>query len=263
MELGLTEKTVIVTGAGSNIGRGIAHSFAKEGSNLVIADISEPDGRKVDKEVSETGVRSLFVRTDVSKPDEVESMSKKALDEFGNSDVLGNKVGWDHLGFFINKPREEWVKEVDLNFWSVINCSRAVLEPMIEQKSGAIVNISSDAGRMGEFQETVYSGCKAGVIGMTKSLAREVGRYGIRLNVVCPGATVGSPDDYGEGSMWRADDMAQFLAPEVAEKMAKAYPLRRIGTPQDIANSVLFLASDAASWITGQTLSVSGGYTMM
>jgi 2-hydroxycyclohexanecarboxyl-CoA dehydrogenase len=263
MEFGLSEKTVIVTGAGSNIGRGIAHSFAREGSNLVIADISEPDGRKVTKEVSDIGVRSLFVRTDVSKPDEVERMSQKALDEFGKIDVLVNNVGWDHLGFFINKPREEWVKEVDLNFWSVINCSKAVLEPMIEQKSGAIVNISSDAGRMGEFQETVYSGCKAGVIAMTKSLAREVGRYGIRLNVVCPGATVGSPDDYGEGSMWRADDMAQFLTPEVAEKMAKAYPLRRIGNPQDIANSVVFLASDAASWITGQTLSVSGGYTMM
>jgi len=263
MEFGLAEKTIIVTGAGSNIGRSIAHSFAKEGSNLVIADISEPDGRKVVKEVTALGVRALFVRTDVSKPEEVEAMSQKTLDEFGKIDVLVNNVGWDHLGFFINKPREEWVKEVDLNFWSLINCSKAVLEPMIEQKSGAIVNISSDAGRMGEFQETVYSGCKAGVIAMTKSLAREVGRYGIRLNVVCPGATVGSPDDYGESSMWRTDDMAKFLEPEVLEKMAKAYPLRRIGTPQDIANSVLFLASDAASWITGQTLSVSGGYTMM
>ena len=263
MELGLAEKTVIVTGAGSNIGRSIAHSFAREGSNLVIADISEPDGRKTANEITGLGVRALFIRIDVSKPDEVEAMSKKTLDEFGKIDVLVNNVGWDHLGLFIDKPREEWVKEVDLNFWSVINCSRAVIEPMIEQKSGAIVNISSDAGRMGEFQETVYSGCKAGVIAMTKSLAREVGRHGIRLNVVCPGATVGSPDDYGESSMWRPDDMAKFLAPEVLEKMAKAYPLRRIGNPQDIANSVLFLASDAASWITGQTLSVSGGYTMM
>jgi 2-hydroxycyclohexanecarboxyl-CoA dehydrogenase len=263
MEFGLAEKTVIVTGAGSNIGRSIAHSFAREGSNLVIADISEPDGRKVAKEVSEIGVHSLFIRMDVSKPDEVVSMSKKTLDEFGKIDVLVNNVGWDHLGLFINKPRDEWVKEVDLNFWSVINCTKAVLEPMIEQKSGAIVNISSDAGRMGEFQETVYSGCKAGVIAMTKSLAREVGRHGIRLNVVCPGATVGSPDDYGESSMWRTEDMAQFLTPEVLEKMAKAYPLRRIGNPQDIANGVVFLASDAASWITGQTLSVSGGYTMM
>ena len=162
MKLGLAEKTIIVTGAGSNIGRSIAHSFAKEGSNLVIADISEPDGRKVVKEVTALGVRALFVRTDVSKPEEVEAMSQKTLDEFGKIDVLVNNVGWDHLGFFINKPREEWVKEVDLNFWSVINCSKAVLEPMIEQKSGAIVNISSDAGRMGEFQETVYSGCKAG-----------------------------------------------------------------------------------------------------
>ena len=173
---------IVVTGAGSNIGRSIAHTFAREGTNVVIADVSEQDGRKVAGEVSDLGGGALFIRTDVTRPDEIEAMLKKALDEFEKIDILINNVGWDHLGLFLEKPREEWVREVDLNFWSVINCTRAVLVHMVKQKKGAIVNISSDAGRMGEYQEAVYSGCKGAVIALTKSLAREVGRYGIRLH---------------------------------------------------------------------------------
>ncbi|MDF2957266.1 MAG: NAD-dependent dehydrogenase [Candidatus Alkanophagales archaeon MCA70_species_1] len=137
---------------------------------------------------------------------------------------------------------------------------------MVEQKSGNIVSIGSDAGRMGEYMEGVYAGCKAAIIGLTKTLAREVGRYGIRLNVVCPGLTL--PKDWeqeiGEKSLWRSKEMQErFAKPEVLEKIKKAYPLRKIGTPEDVAYAVLFLASDkCAGHITGQTLSVSGGYTM-
>ena len=133
---------------------------------------------------------------------------------------------------------------------------------MLDQGSGAIVSISSDAGRMGEYREAVYSACKAGVIAMSKAVAREVGRYGIRLNMVCPGLTVPqSEEEMSSESMWH--QMQEVFTPEVLERAKRGYALRRLGTAQEVANAVVFLASDAASFITGQTLSVSGGYTMI
>src|SRR5262249_35552232 len=135
---------------------------------------------------------------------------------------------------------------------------------MITRKSGAIVSMGSDAGRMGEFREAVYGACKAGVIALTKSLAREVGRHGIRLNVGCPGMTEpSSAQDGGGVPRWAADVNRAWGTPDIQARIAKAYPLRRIGKPEDVTGAVLFLASDAAGFITGQTLSVSGGYTMM
>jgi len=165
----------------------------------------------------------------------------------------------------MEKPRDEWEREVAINFWGFVNCTRAVLDVMVARGKGAVVSISSDAGRMGEWRETVYSGTKAAIIAMSKSLAREVGPKGIRFNVVCPGFTPGRPDaagDFGGGSMWAGQQGAQFPE-ELQQKIARQYPLRRLGTPEDIAPAVLYLASDAASYVTGQTLSVSGGYTMM
>jgi len=133
---------------------------------------------------------------------------------------------------------------------------------MINQKSGNIVNISSDAGRVGEYKEAVYSACKAGTIALTKSLAKEVGKYNIRLNVICPGLTVPPIiSDIGANSMW--NDMKNTFTPDTLEKIKKTSILRKLGTPEDIANGVLFFASDAAKFITGQTLSISGGYSMM
>ena len=135
---------------------------------------------------------------------------------------------------------------------------------MIAKKSGAIVSMGSDAGRMGEFREGVYGACKAGVIALSKSLAREVGRHGIRLNVVCPGMTIPESDeDINPLSMWSQEMNKAFSTPEMQARIAKVYPLRRVGHPDDVAPAVVFLASDAARFITGQTLSVSGGYTMM
>ncbi|MBM4446723.1 MAG: 3-oxoacyl-ACP reductase FabG [Chloroflexi bacterium] len=263
MDLHLAGKTVIVTGGGSNIGRGIVLAFAKEWPNIVIADIDEVQGQKVAKEANALGGKPVVIKTDVTNVDSVTATVKKTLEQFGKIDILVNNAGWGMDRLFIEKPRAEWEKEVSINFWGVINCTRAVLDHMIEQKYGKIISISSDAGRMGEYREAVYAGCKGGVIAMSKALARELGRYGINVNVVCPGMTLPeSPEHAGELSMWKSP-MAQFLTPEVQERAAKAYPLRRLGKPQDVANLVVFLASDAASFITGQTISVSGGYTMM
>jgi len=139
---------------------------------------------------------------------------------------------------------------------------RAVLDSMTERRYGRIVSIGSDAGRMGEWREAVYSGTKAGVIAMSKAIAREVGKYGVTLNVVCPGLIVGSAETSGAQSVWSSEQLEKFT-PEAREKAAKAYPLRRLGTPEDVVPAVLLLASDRASYITGQTLSVSGGYTMI
>lgn len=263
MDLNLAGKTVIVTGGGSNIGRGIVLAFAKEKSNVVIADIDEAQGQRVAREANALGGKAIAVKTDVSDVDSVTIMVKKTLGEFGEIDILVNNVGWTIDRLFIDKPRAEWEKEVDINFWGVINCTRAVLDHMIERKYGKIISIGSDAGRMGEYREAIYAGCKGGIIALSKSLARELGRYGINVNVVCPGATVPeNPEDTGELSMWKGE-MAQIFTPEVQEKAARAYPLRRLGKPEDVANAIVFLASDAASFITGQTISVSGGYTMM
>jgi 2-hydroxycyclohexanecarboxyl-CoA dehydrogenase len=139
-----------------------------------------------------------------------------------------------------------------------------VLDGMVARRAGAIVSLGSDAGRIGEFREGVYGACKAGVIALSKTLAREVGRHGIRLNVVCPGMTMpDSDEDIGGLSMWASETNKAFATDEMRARIAKAYPLRRLGRPEDVAPAVLFLASDAAGFITGQTLSVSGGYTMM
>lgn len=262
MDLGLKGKTVIVTGGGSNIGRAIVLAFAKEGSNVVIAEIDEKQGKKVAAEANTLGGKAIVIKTDMTDHKQVEEMVKKTLEQFKTIDILVNNVGWTFDRLFIEKPREEWEKEININLWSPINSTRAVLDHMIERRYGRIVSIGSDAGRMGEYREAVYGGCKGAVIAMSKAIAREVGRYGITLNVVCPGMTLpeNPEEETGELSMMR---LAGLIPPETKEKMIKNYALRRLGTAQEVANAVVFLASDAASFITGQTLSVSGGYTMM
>ncbi|HEX6347783.1 MAG TPA: SDR family oxidoreductase [Candidatus Dormibacteraeota bacterium] len=259
MELGLSGRSVIVTGGASNIGRAIVLAFAAEGARVLIADL---DAARAQQTAVEAGSGAAVKVTDVTSWDSAQAMVADAVHRFGGVDVLVNCAGWTVDRLFVEKPREEWEKEIAIDMWGFINCTRAVLDGMIERRRGRIVSISSDAGRIGEFREAVYSGTKAGVIAMSKSIAREVGKHGITLNVVCPGFVPGRAETSGSESVWAGDQGAQFT-PEVLEKVARSYPLRRLGTAEDVAPAVLFLASDQASYITGQTLSVDGGYTMI
>lgn len=264
MELGLEGKTVIITGGAANIGRGITFAFAREKSNVVIADIDDEQAQKVAKEAEGLGGKVVGIKTDVTDYESVESTVKKALEMFGGIDVLVNNVGWVANKLFMKKPREEYDKEIKINYLGVVNCTRAVLDHMIERKAGRILNIASDSGRMGEPRESVYSGTKGAVIAFGKAIAREMGRFGITVNAICPGATIPEqPGTAGKQSMWAGDVTVEMIPPETKEKILSQYPLGRMGKPEDVANAAVFLASDAANFITGQTLSVSGGFSMM
>jgi len=256
MDVGLEGKTVIVTGAASNIGRAIALAFAQEKCNIVISDIDEEGAKLVAKRVKEYGAKALVVKTDITKPDQVEAMAKKAKDTFGSVDVLVNDAAIMQIAPFIETTYEDWQKMAAVNVFGTSLCCKAVLPYMIEQKKGAIVSIGSDAGRIGENRQAFYSGTKGHVIALTKGIAKEVGRYGIRVNCVCPGATI--PSGEAKRGFWKdAPDI------EPPPEMIKQYPLRRMSKPEDIADVVVFLASDRAGFITGQILSVSGGFSMV
>ena len=264
MNLNFEGKSVVVTGSGSNIGRAIALAFARERANVTIAEIDEGQGKKVAAEAEQLGAKAQVVRTDVTRWSDVQAMVRLVAERFGRVDVLVNNVGWTRDALFMEKTRDEWEKEVQINLWGMINCTRAVLDGMIARKGGAIVSMGSDAGRIGEFREGVYGACKAGVIALSKSIAREVGKFGVRLNVVCPGMTMPANDEeIGGLSMWQAQENRAWMTEEMRARIAKAYPLRRVARPDDVTGAVLFLASDQAGFITGQTLSVSGGYTMI
>jgi 2-hydroxycyclohexanecarboxyl-CoA dehydrogenase len=264
MDLNLKDKVVIVTGAASNIGRGIALAMAREGAKVAIADVNIDGANKVAEECLAAGAPgAIATRTDVGDWASTQAMVADVEKALGPIDVLVNNAGWVVDRLFTDKPRAEWEREVQINLWGNINCTRAVLDGMIARQAGAVVSIASDAGRIGEFREGVYGACKAGVISLAKTLARENGKHGLRFNVVCPGTTLPPEEELTENSLWASDEMKGWLKQDMKERIAKAYPLRRVGKPEDIAAAVLFLASDQASFITGQTLSVSGGYSMV
>lgn len=267
MDLGLKGKTAIVTGAASNIGKAIAVGLFEEGVNVIIADVDVEQAEKVvaDLNAKAHGNEAVFVKTDVANRQQVAEMIRRMLDKFGAIDILINNAGWTNNGLFLNKPYEDFIKEVDINLWGPINCIHALAPSMIERNYGKIISIGSDAGRVGEYQEAVYSACKAGLIALSKALAREFGKYGINLNVVCPGLTLPvDSEDAGANSLWHSESPQSkfFRDEEVLKKVVKHYPLRRHGVPQDLVPMVLLMASDKTSYVTGQTISVSGGYAM-
>jgi NAD(P)-dependent dehydrogenase (short-subunit alcohol dehydrogenase family) len=263
MDLHLQDRSVVVTGAGSNIGRAVALTFAAEGARLTLADIDADQTERVVASALKSGAgRAQFVPTDVTDLEQVESMMAAANEHQGSVDVFVNCVGWDQLMYFTDTTPEFWQKVISVNYVGVLNGTRAALRYMIPQQRGSIVAISSDASRQGEPREAVYGGVKAAINSFMKTVAKENGRAGIRCNVVCPGVTMPEDDEeVGENSMWR--DRDSMFTPEQLEKVARSLPLRKLGRPRDVANAVVFLASDAAGHITGQVLSVSGGYSMV
>lgn len=266
MDLGLQGKTAIVTGGASNIGKAISEGLSAEGARVVIADIDERQATRVVDQIRESGdADAIFVKTDVGDRKQVENMVGQALERFGQIDILVNNAGWTANDLFLNKPYDDFEREIAINLWGPIHCIRAAAPSMIARKYGKIITIGSDAGRVGEYNEAVYSACKGGMIAFSKALAREFGRHELNVNVVCPGLTLPeAPEDAGDSSLWRPGSHQSriFQNEEVLNKVVRRYPLRRHGVPDDIVPIVLMLASDRTSYITGQCISVSGGYAM-
>ncbi len=246
---GLDQRIVFVTGGARGIGRAIAERLAAEGARVAIADIDAGGARKT---AAEIGRGALGVTLDVTDDASVQAAVGAALAHFGRIDALVNNAGWDKVEPFVNAKPETWDRVLAINLRGPIAVTRAVLDGMIERRAGWIVCISSDAGRMGSSGEGVYSAAKAGVIGFSKALAREVARHQLHVNVVCPG-----PTNTALLAEVGADN------PSLVQALAKAVPFRRIGEPDDIAGAVAFLLSDDAAFITGQTISVSGGMSMV
>jgi len=263
MDLGLKDKVGIVTGAGWGIAKAAAMLLAEEGAKVVIADIDEGRGSSTAQEIKGKGGDALFVKTDVASWSEVEQLIAATLKEYGQIDIMANVAGAWRTNFFTKMPREDWDIEINVNYVGTLNCCKAVIDHMISREAGCIINTGSDAGRQGEPNQPVYSGAKAAVIGFTKALAKEVGRYGIRVNTVCPSMTRVERRIEREEKMQREEPEKWAAYQEQYKKIMRLYPMRKEGTPEDLANMIVFLASGLrAGYITGQTISVNGGYCM-
>lgn len=253
-EIKLAGKRALVTGGGGGIGRATALALAREGAQVAVADIVVANAEKVRDEIKALGQPVMACQVDLTKRVEVERMVEAILAQFGQIDILVNCAGWDRLEPFVESNEETWERILAINFKSVLYTAKAVLPHMISRESGRIVNISSDAGRVGSSWEAVYSGAKGAVIAFSKTLAREVARHKINVNVVCPGIT--------ETPLLTAIRSQSPRTEKIIDAVIKATPFRRAAKPEEIAEAVLFLVSPSADFMTGQTLSVSGGLTM-
>ncbi len=251
--MNLKDKVALITGAGGGIGRGIALKFGSLGARVAAADIKEEGAGETVLLLEKAGAQGLALGADITDPSQVQAMVQTTLRRFGQLDILVNNAGWDVMEPFMKNHPDFWEKIIAINLKGPIFCTRAVLDSMVARKYGKIVNISSDAGRVGSSGEAVYSACKGGMIAFTKTIAREMARHQINVNCVCPGPT----DTPLLAELTRGE-----TGHKIIEAMIQAVPFRRLAKPEDIAGAVTFLASDEAGFITGQTLSVSGGLTM-
>jgi 2-hydroxycyclohexanecarboxyl-CoA dehydrogenase len=249
----LKDKVALVTGGGRGIGHAICLRLAEDGAKIAVVDILEAEARQTVDEIKAKGGQAIAVRTDVTQLTQVQDCVQTVTDTWGQIDILVNNAGWDKIEPFIESTPETWEKVIAINLKGPVSFCHTVLPQMIERSSGKIITISSDAGRVGSTGEAVYSACKAGVIGFSKTLAREVARAKINVNVVCPGPTQTPLLQQVTGGSKGA---------RVIEAMTKAVPFRRLGQPEEIASAVAFFASPDADFVTGQVLSVSGGLTM-
>ncbi len=242
-------RTALVTGAARGIGRAIAQALAAEGHRVAVADIRDEEATETATEIG-----GLALHLDVTDAASVDEATKQAERELGPLNILINNAGWDELRPFLETDDEFWDRVIELNFKGCLRVCRRVVPGMVERGYGRVVNLGSDAARVGSSLEAVYSGAKGAVVAFSKTLARETARHGVTVNAVCPGPT-DTPllqDMIAEG-----DSGAKAL-----EAMRRAVPMRRLAQPEDVAAAVAFLASERAGYITGQTLSVSGGLTM-
>jgi len=249
----LEGRSAIVTGAASGLGRGIARALAGEGARVAILDLNEAGAAETVELIRHAGGAAVAHRTDVTRRADVESAVNDVLMRWGAVNVLVNNAGWDRPMPFLETDEAFWDRILALNLKAHFHLAQVVLPHMIGQGGGKIVAIASDAGRVGSSGEAVYSAAKGGVIAFTKTLAREMARHRINVNCVCPGPS--------ETPLFQSEFTAG--KPGLADALKKAIPWGRLGTPEDVAGAVVFLASDEADFITGQTLSVSGGLTMV
>ena len=245
----LKERAALVTGGSRGIGKAIALALASEGADVVINYLDQnEEASKVVDEIRRMGRRVLAFQVDVRDFDKVSDMVEQTIEEFGKIDILVNNAGIVRDKTLRKMKKEEWDVVIDTDLSGVFNCIRAVINHMEEHKKGKIINISSVIGETGNFGQANYAAAKAGVIGLTKSVAKEVARKGITVNAVAPGFT--------------ETGMLEAIPESIKEQILKQIPMGRFATPEDIAKMVVFLASDDASYITGQVINVNGGYYM-
>ena len=245
----MQDRTVIVTGGASGIGRATALLLVREGARVIIGDIDEAGGRAVEAQATAEGLAVEFLPLDLTRPGSITEFTAAAYDSVEQVDGLVNGAGWDRIQPFMENPPEMWDRLIAINLLGAVRLTRAVLPPMIAAQQGKIVNVSSDAGRVGSMGETVYAAAKGGIIAFTKSLAREMARHRLNVNCVCPGPT-DTPLFQGQPERMR-------------EALTRAIPFRRIAQPEEIAEAVMFFLGRRSDYITGQVLSVSGGLTMV
>jgi 3-oxoacyl-[acyl-carrier protein] reductase len=241
----LENKVAIITGSGSGIGKETALLFAREGARVVVADINEKGGSDTVEEIKRNRGDSFFVKLDASSREQSKQMAAEALLKYGRIDVLINNAGIVQDALILKMTEEQWDRVINVNLKGAFNCIQSVAETMINQGSGVIINASSVVGLFGNVGQTNYAAAKAGLIGMTKSLAKELGKKGVRVNAIAPGFIV--------------TPMTSNVPEKILEIMKEKTPLRRLGEPMDVAYAYLYLASDDAKFITGAVISVDGG----
>jgi 2-hydroxycyclohexanecarboxyl-CoA dehydrogenase len=248
---GLSGRKVLLTGGASGIGRATAIRLAEEGCHVGILDINEAGAAET---VRLCGGNAWTRRTDITDRANVEAVVAAFEQDVGPTDFLANIAGWDVIQNFLDTEVALWDKIIGINLYGPLHLHHVILPGMVKRGFGRVVNVSSDAGRVGSSGEAVYSACKGGIIAFTKTMAREVARKGVTLNVLCPGPT--------DTPLFDSIKAASRDGSKIGEAMARAVPLKRIGQPEDYPGTIAFLLSDDAAYITGQTISVSGGLTM-
>ena len=244
----LKEKVALVTGGAQGIGREIGLLLAKNGADIVIADINGKQAQTTAQEIESLGQRSLAIQADVSKFTEAENLGISTIDAFGRIDILVNNAGITRDSLFLRMKEEDWDSVIAVNLKSVFNCSKAVIRYLSKQRRGKIINIASVVGQMGNVGQANYAASKAGIIGLTKTMAREFAARGINVNAVAPG--------------FIDTEMTRSLPEKAKEEFLKNIPMGRMGTSEEVTEAVLFLATDASNYITGQVINVNGGLYM-